>query len=143
MQNCFKRKKILDQTIKDGAVIEKIIFTKDGKALWKVAKKKGYEGVMAKTESGLYYLGKRTAVWLKIKAFTTIDCVVIGFFKGKRIVSSLALGLYDNGGKLCYIGSVGTGFTMAVIDELYEKLSHIKAVRGSVINKDQVPKEII
>ncbi len=139
----LERKKILDQTVVDGDEIEKIIFVEDGKALYKVAQKSGYEGVMAKVKDGLYYPGKRSGLWLKIKFFTTIDCVIVGYSKGKRVVASLALGLYDDEGKLHYIGSVGTGFTMAIIDELYEKLQRMKAYKPMLVNKEEVPKEVI
>lgn len=139
----LERKKILDQTVVDGDEIEKVIFVEDGKALYKVAKKRGYEGVMAKVKDGLYYPGKRSALWLKIKFFTTIDCVIVGYSKGKRVVAALALGLYDDEGKLHYIGSVGTGFTMAMIDELYEKLQRLKVSKTVLANKEEVPKDII
>lgn len=117
----LERKKILDATIKDSPHIQKIIFTKNGKALWHEVNKRHLEGVMVKKADGTYQPGIRSRTWLKVKLFNTIDCIIIGFTTGKRIISSLALGLYD-GKKIIYIGKVGTGFTEEFLHTLHRRL---------------------
>jgi ATP-dependent DNA ligase len=66
----------------------------------------GLDGVMAKTESGVYEPNKR--VMLKIKHERECDCVVAGFRWHKNgqatAVGSLLLGLYDDSGALHHVG---------------------------------------
>ncbi len=121
----LERKKILQDTVKDGNGIETIVFTYDGIDLWKKIVKLGLEGIMAKEINSKYYPGTRSKVWIKIKQLKTADCVIIGYTQKQRLVSSLALGLYDQYGKLHYIGKVGTGFSYDFIKELKNILDKI------------------
>jgi bifunctional non-homologous end joining protein LigD len=120
-----KRKKILDKTIINGNGLEKIFFVKDCKKLWKEITKRRLEGVVAKLEKSKYLSGIRNPAWIKIKHEKTIDCIIIGFTQGKRIISSLALGVYHKK-KLIYIGKVGTGFGYTFLEDLYKQLKKIK-----------------
>ena len=126
-----ERKKILDKTITDNNQIQKIYFTKNGKKLWKEIIKKGLEGVVAKDETSKYSCGTRSSIWLKIKDLKTIDCIILGFTQGKRIISSLALGVYAKG-KLKYIGSVGTGFSFNFLKDLHKTLLKLKVKKPPV-----------
>lgn len=65
----------------------------------------GLDGVMAKRAGEPYHSGDRAGM-VKIKHFHTADCVVGGFryTAGTRLVGSLLLGLYDEGGNLVFIG---------------------------------------
>src|SRR3990167_4037541 len=121
----MERKKILEKTVKDGKHIEKVPYTTNGRKLWKEMEKRGLEGVMVKDPEGFYHPGKRHATWLKVKFNQTIDCVIIGYTSNKREISSLALRLYTEEGKLRYIGKVGTGF-YGLIGKLYDKLTKIE-----------------
>jgi bifunctional non-homologous end joining protein LigD len=127
----IERKKILHEVIKPSPALEEVFFTKEGHALWNEAKKRGLEGVMAKEELGHYYPGLRSATWLKIKLLSTVDCVIIGFTStGRRVISSLVLGLYDADGNLHYSGKVGTGFSEKFLAELYDYLTMIKTSKN-------------
>jgi len=84
----------------------------------------GLDGVMAKSEDGIYEPGKR-AMW-KVKHDRTCDAVVAGFRwhkggEGTRI-GSLLLGLHDDQGKLHHIG-VTASFTAKKREELVEFLA--------------------
>ena len=119
------RKKILAQTVRTKkGLIERVVTTPDGKKLWRIARKFKLEGVIAKQKDSIYCPGKRTREWIKIKKIHTADCVIIGFTQEKRLISSLALGVYNHG-ILTYIGKVGTGFNEQNIAELYPKLKKI------------------
>lgn len=132
----IERKKILNQTVKNGTKIEKNLFTKDGKDLWKVMIEKNYEGVMAKLENSKYYPGSRSKVWLKIKKLNTTDCIIIGYSESpRRTISSLLLGLYDSNKKLQYIGKVGTGFTQETLDNLEEKFKKLETTKSPTAEK--------
>ncbi len=139
----LKRKEILASTVNDGQGIEKIFYTTQGQALWKEIQKRKLEGVMAKRVDGLYYEGQRTAQWIKIKLLNTIDCVIVGYLPGKRALSSLALGLYNEAGNLTYIGNVGTGFTYHMIDELLTQLKKLIVEDLPLQNKAVAPKASI
>jgi ATP-dependent DNA ligase len=64
------------------------------------------DGVIAKRTDLPYQSGNRDGM-VKVKRMRTADCVVGGFryaSKGKGVVGSLLLGLYDEGGLLHHIG---------------------------------------
>ncbi len=66
----------------------------------------GLDGVIAKKLGMAYLPGSREAV-LKVKPYKTADCVIVGVRwkeKPKRI-ATLLLGLYDDGGKIDYVGT--------------------------------------
>lgn len=131
----LERKKYLDAALKDTPHIQKIVFTRNGKALWNEVNKRHLEGVMAKKADSTYRPGIRSRAWLKVKLFNTIDCIIIGFTTGKRIISSLALGLYD-GKKIIYIGKVGTGFTEDFLKQLRRQFSKIIVSKGPQTTED-------
>ena len=64
----------------------------------------GLDGVIAKRGGQPYVPGKR--LWVKLKHLRTADCVVIGFrwSSDHAALGSLLLGLYDQSGRLHYVG---------------------------------------
>jgi len=92
----------------------------DGLASYRVAKRKGYEGIVAKELTAPYVEGRSTA-WLKVKVHQEDEFVIVGYTppEGRRIrFGALLLGAYDHG-RLRYVGKVGTGFSDASLSELY------------------------
>jgi ATP-dependent DNA ligase len=87
----------------------------------------GLDGVIAKSEQGLYEPGKRAMI--KIKHARTADCVAAGFRWHKdgkdQRVGSLLLGLYDETGALHHVG-VTSSFTMARRKELALELAPLR-----------------
>ena len=83
-------------------------------ARWLTQAGGGCDGVIAKRLDLPYQSGNRDGMQ-KIKNFRSADCVVGGFryatnkLQGKRVVGSLLLGLYDEGGLLHHVG-----FTSAI-----------------------------
>jgi bifunctional non-homologous end joining protein LigD len=81
-----------------------------------------WEGIVAKRAESVYLPGKRSRSWLKIKNFTDVEVVVVGWRPGagRRAGSlgALLVAVPDAGGRLRYAGRVGTGFTDAVLDQL-------------------------
>ena len=63
------------------------------------------DGIIAKRLDAAYASGERTAA-LKVKQIRTADCVIGGFryARGKRVIGSLLLGLYDEDGLLHHVG---------------------------------------
>jgi ATP-dependent DNA ligase len=72
---------------------------------FKTMGKLGLDGVMAKTLGEPYHSGDRDGM-VKVKHLKTADCVVGGFRygEGTKVVGALFLGLYDDEGRLVYIG---------------------------------------
>ena len=86
----------------------------------------GLEGILAK-RADAPYRGGRTDVWLKIKAESTGDFVIVGFTEPKGARSHFgALQLADMvNGRLVYAGRVGTGFDDKLLAELKSLLAPI------------------
>ena len=85
----------------------------------------GTDGVMAKRRDLAYQTGERTGM-VKVKRIRTADCVVGGFryASSGKIIGSLLLGLYDEGGLLHHVGftSSFTGAEREAITPLVETL---------------------
>jgi len=93
----------------------------------------GLEGVVAKRLGSAYDRGARSSAWLKIKTQRRQEFVIGGWTRGKGArdgkIGALLLGVYDEprGTRLKYAGSVGTGFSDALLDELERKMqSHVR-----------------
>lgn len=120
----LQRKSILKETVPEDNALQLMFYTKDGRMLWKSMKERGIEGVIAKRIKSIYKEGTRSDDWVKIKFVNTVDCVIMGFTREKRKISSLALGMF-NRDNLQYIGNVGTGFDEKFINDFYPKLASI------------------
>jgi bifunctional non-homologous end joining protein LigD len=94
----------------------------NGLEAFKIAQKKGYEGLVAKDLSSPYIEG-RSPKWLKVKVHQEEEMVIAGFTKpegSRHHFGALLLGAYENG-DLRYVGKVGTGFTDDTLASLYAK----------------------
>jgi len=89
----------------------------------------GLEGVVAKRLDSRYEPGARSASWVKIKNLLRQEVIVAGWKpgKGNRLgqIGSLLVGVHGPGG-LLYCGHVGTGFSVATLRMLGEKLSPLR-----------------
>ncbi len=113
----------------------------NGTKFFTEAKKKNLEGIMAKRAAGLYYSGKRTREWLKIKTAHEQEVVIVGFTKPRRsrkYFGALVLAVRD-GKRWHYVGRAGTGFDAAMLRSIHAKLSPLVTSKKPVIEK--VPSE--
>ncbi len=86
-----------------------------------MAKKKGYEGLVAKDASSLYIEGRSTK-WLKVKVHQEEEFVIAGYTAptGTRVrFGALLLGAYA-GKQLHFVGKVGTDFSRKTLNSLFE-----------------------
>jgi bifunctional non-homologous end joining protein LigD len=115
------RRKTLEATIdKNERLLLARRLAENGLAAYRVAKRKGYEGVVAKDLSSPY-IEKRSTKWLKVKVHQEDEFVVAGYTApgGHRShFGALLLGAYDRG-SLRYVGKVGTGFSESVLASLF------------------------
>ncbi|MFY9554032.1 MAG: non-homologous end-joining DNA ligase [Blastocatellia bacterium] len=110
----------------------------DGPGLYKAAAAHGLEGIMAKERNSIYMPGKRSSHWFKIKTRNTVDCVIIGYTKGKgdraSTFGALQLGLY-RGKQLVYVGKVGTGFNERTGKAILTELQKVKPAERPIKEK--------
>lgn len=110
----IERKAILSKEVKEGynLSISRWI-EKNGTAFFELAKKENLEGIVAKKKNGLYYIGKRTSEWIKIKVMQDEDLLVLGFKPESDGIKYLILGYYDGNGELKCRGKVSLGVSRA------------------------------
>ncbi|MBM3819053.1 MAG: DNA ligase D [Acidimicrobiia bacterium] len=99
--------------------------TGDGRALHQRADTEGWEGLIAKRLDSVYRSGKRSPDWRKLKLVRRQVCVVGGWTdpRGTRpFFGALLLGLYDERGRLEYVGHSGGGFTDAELGRVWKQL---------------------
>jgi bifunctional non-homologous end joining protein LigD len=105
----------------------------NGEKLFESLCGQGLEGVISKRADAIYR-GKRTQNWLKVKCLHRQELVIVGWTpsdKGRGF-RSLLLGLHGEDGALRYAGKVGTGFGMALIDELMAKMAPLTQDKPTV-----------
>jgi bifunctional non-homologous end joining protein LigD len=84
----------------------------DGRALYREALDRGWEGLIAKHRASLYKSGKRTPDWRKIKILREQEFVIGGWTEPRQTrayFGALLLGVYE-AERLVYVGHIGTGF---------------------------------
>ncbi len=118
------RRVAMDEAIGSGKIlIPSHRLAANGLEAYKVAQKKGYEGVVAKDLSSAY-VESRSSSWLKVKVHQEDEFVIGGFTApagSRKHFGALLLGVYS-GGKLHFVGKVGTGFNEDTLSALYKKL---------------------
>jgi bifunctional non-homologous end joining protein LigD len=98
----------------------------NGLEAFKIAKRSGYEGLVAKDLSSPY-VGTRSRFWLKVKVHQEDEFIIVGYTApegSRKYFGALLLGAYEHG-KLLYVGKVGTGFdrkTLAALHEQFQPL---------------------
>jgi bifunctional non-homologous end joining protein LigD len=124
-QPLSERRRLLRQLIPNQSLIR---YSDDidecGLDFFQTAQANGLEGIIAKRKDATYAEGQRSTSWLKIKAEQRHETLICGYTKkidSDRMFSSLVMGI-PKGGKLQYIGLVGTGFTEKAQVNLLKKM---------------------
>jgi bifunctional non-homologous end joining protein LigD len=139
------RRRVLESVVKPMVGIQVGTYGDgEGKALFKLIKEKGMEGIVAKKKNSIYQPGKRTSDWLKIKARLQQEFVVGGFTEGKgsrKNLGALLLGAHRNG-KLHYFGHSGSGFTEKGIQDALKRMKPLFVQKSPFENPPRVPEKI-
>lgn len=118
----------------------------EGRQLFEAASKMGLEGIVAKLRDSPYLPGKRNTSWLKIKSHSTLDCVILGYTKGKGSrapeFGALQLGRFRKG-QLVYVGKVGGGFDDRQLKSIFAELKKIKEAPRAVEEKPLDDKDTV
>ena len=134
------RRAALEETVDRTAGRRAAIFlsarlSDNGLEAYRRAKQKGYEGLLAKDASAPYVEG-RSRYWLKFKVHQEDEFVIVGYTAPagtRKHFGALLLGAHD-GGRLIYVGKVGTGFTRKMLTELYRKFQPLIRDRVPMID---------
>ncbi|MGR9169579.1 DNA ligase D [Rhizobium sp. KDH_Rht_773_N] len=99
-------------------------FNENGSLVLDHACRLSLEGVISKLRDSKYMSG-RNGEWIKSKCSHRQEFVIGGYVPStsmKNAIGSLAMGYYEDGA-LKHVGRVGTGFTVATAEMLYQCLS--------------------
>ena len=108
----------------------------NGLAAFRIAQRRGYEGLVAK-ELSSPYVEARSTKWLKVKVHQEDEFVIAGYTKpdgAREYFGALLLGAYAEGGTLRYVGKVGTGFDQKTLAAMYKKFQPLVRSRPSVVD---------
>ena len=96
----------------------------DGLEAFAEARRRGWEGIVAKSDASSYEPGARSRNWLKVKVRRESEFVIGGWTDpgGSRShFGALLVGLFA-GEKLRYAGKVGTGYTQKILADVSRRL---------------------
>jgi DNA ligase 1 len=137
------RREILKRIIGKGNILKLVDFkiTKDPGVIEELMRKElasGLEGVIVKRADSKYVAGRTGWRWVKMKEeenskaklADTLDCVVMGYTRGKGKRSDFGIGQFlagvKSGEKFVTITKVGTGLTDEQFRELKKRLSNLE-----------------
>ncbi len=125
----IERKELLQSIIKKSEVVKySDHIMEKGISFFNVSTEKNLEGIMAKKADSLYYVGRRTNEWLKIKNNKTQEAIITGYTEpggSRKYFGALVLGIKD-GNQLKYIGHTGSGFNQQSLKEMWDLLQPLK-----------------
>jgi bifunctional non-homologous end joining protein LigD len=108
-------------------------FDRPGDAVLRSACRLGLEGVVSKRGDGPYRTGDRGGDWVKAKCRGNDEFVVVGHGEGTKGRLTLLLGAW-RGGKLIYLGRVGSGIGQREADRLSELLKPLRRADPAASN---------
>lgn len=130
----YERRGAAEQLLADqrGSLMLARRISENGREAFKLAREKGWEGIIAKDDSSSYEPGQRSRSWLKVKCRKESEFVIGGYTapEGHRLhFGALLVGLYD-GKKLRFTGKVGTGYSEDVLGDLAHKMGRLRMTQS-------------
>lgn len=119
----------------NGALLASRRLAANGLQAFRIARRRGYEGLVAKDLSSPYVEGRSTK-WLKVKVHQEDEFVICGYTEpagARRYFGALLLGAYA-GPELRYVGKVGTGFDAEALAALYRQFQPLIRRRGALVD---------
>ena len=107
----------------------------NGLKAYEIAKKKGFEGVLAKDESSPYVSG-RSGKWLKFKVKQEDEFIIVGYTApagAREHFGALLLAAHEKN-TLKFVGKVGTGFSQESLAKLFRKFQPLVRSKSPVID---------
>lgn len=133
----IERKKMLENlNIKGENLVVIDYIEKRGISFFEKMKNYPFEGMIAKRKNSIYQPGIRSRDWLKIKVHLEQEMVIGGYTEGKggRLgFGALLMGVYENS-QFIYVGSVGTGYSDTILQNLKERLKKLEVKQSPFVN---------
>ena len=107
-----------------GVLMQARRLPRNGLTAYRIARRRGWEGIIAKDDASTYEPGRRSRSWLKVKCRNEAEFVIGGFTAPSGLrehFGALLLGLFD-GPALRFVGKVGTGFSRKMLADLAARL---------------------
>jgi bifunctional non-homologous end joining protein LigD len=125
-----ERKELLAQVVNENpSIAVSRCIEKKGIEFYRLAEQNQLEGIVAKRKDSLYFMGKRTKDWIKIKNLQDDDFVICGYIKKDKGLTSIILGQY-NKQNLVYKGHV----TMGVSASDFMKICQVPQIQKPLFN---------
>jgi bifunctional non-homologous end joining protein LigD len=137
-----ERKRLLQEIVSEAPVLRlSPHFENAGEELLEAARENSLEGIIAKRADSCYE-PRRSSDWVKIKVNWQQEFVICGYTDGERdYFSSLVLGVYS-GGRLQYVGCVGTGFDNKTIAGIYARLQPLITPRSPFARRIEIARDV-
>ncbi len=136
----LERKILLKQFLKKNPVIKySDHILKEGISFFEITGNRNMEGIIAKKADSLYYPGKRSGEWLKIKHHHTQEAIITGFTRptgSRKYFGALVLGIMKNN-KLHYCGHTGSGFNTRTLQEMHDLMKPLIQTKSPFEEKVQ------
>lgn len=84
-----------------------------GKALFEMTEKENLEGIVGKKKESLYWFGKRSKDWKKVKVMKDEDFACLGYIRKPNNMTSLILAKYDKSDNLIITNHVTLGVSLS------------------------------
>jgi len=139
-----ERQQMLSELIKVDEVVQLVKNHNDSEALFKAVSDHGLEGIVMKDLNSTYAINGKDKRWQKRKIVHDLIAVVGGVTHRSGIVNALLLGLYDEKGRLWYIGHAGSGkLTVQDWRELTETVKRIRIPDCPFVNTPERRKDAV
>ena len=134
----MRRREWIQDAIKKDSAYRVNEAMEEGAPFFEAVKQMGLEGIMAKQRNSAYLPGKRGEAWLKIKTRQTIECMIVGYTRGKgdreKSFGALHLAQLQNS-ELKLIGKVGGGFDEDSLRTVFAELEKLTTIKRPVKEK--------
>ncbi|WP_233532022.1 ATP-dependent DNA ligase [Paenibacillus alkalitolerans] len=105
----LQRMDMLQTVVKPNESVQLVSSADNGEALFEVMKQQEMEGIVVKKKNSPHLIGEKKDLWLKIKNYRFVNAVIGGVTLSGGVVNAVLLGLFDEEGRLWYVGHSGTG----------------------------------
>lgn len=121
----IERKQMLNNVVSENQLISvsRCVET-SGKMLFELAKQQNLEGVVGKKKDSLYWFGKRTKDWNKIKVMADYEAIAIAYIPKPNNMTSLVLAKYNANNSLIITNHVTLGVSLSKLKQYGIKYSN-------------------
>lgn len=121
----IERKQILDNIVLENQLISVSRYVEtSGKMLFELTKQQNLEGVVGKKKDSLYWFGKRTKDWNKIKVMADYEAIAIAYIPKANNMTSLVLAKYNTNNRLIITNHVTLGVSLSKLKQYGIKYSN-------------------